>query len=82
VAQAYPLTVAAPAPPRPVAKTAVASGSVQAPVAGAVQNTATESWPILVTLGPITYPPQALAEGRGGIVGFNLAIDQSGTVTL
>jgi beta-lactamase regulating signal transducer with metallopeptidase domain len=97
VVQAYPLRVAAVPlpPPAGVAPTAVSPETISSPVeeppapAGGqsrvpgtiVPPPAASEWPKLVTPGPVEYPPQALAEGRGGIVGFHLAIDQSGTVT-
>ena len=97
VVQAYPLKVGAVPlpPPTGVPSTAVSPTTVSLPadvppapagrqsrVPGTiVPAPATNEWPKLVTPGPVEYPPQALAEGRGGIVGFQLAIDQSGTVT-
>ena len=97
VVQAYPLRMAAIPLPTPVGvpPTAVSPGTVSSPVevppapAGTqsrvpgttVPAPATNEWPKLVTPGPVEYPPQALAEGRGGYVGFELAIDQAGNVT-
>jgi beta-lactamase regulating signal transducer with metallopeptidase domain len=97
VVQAYPLKVAAVPlpPPAGVRSTAVSPTTVSSPVdlppapAGrqsrvpgtTVPAPATNEWPTLVTPGPVEYPPQALAEGRGGFVLFDLAIDQAGNVT-